>query len=166
MRAASAGSEPALRFPVYEALYLINIHTQKLVDLLEDIGKRFGIDSGSRKYYQSMVQMVRALASQGITEYMSGVEITEQWLFEQLWMKEQKSFAISTMLISKFGAWSLSAPNKDFRRGYDSWMNLGPQTILSRVQTHGPLRRSLIEKAKTSNQASTRCSAGYLLRGY
>ena len=88
---AHAGKgEPPLRFPIYETLYLINVHAQKLVDLLEDIGKRFGIDSGSRKYYQSMVQMVRALASQGITEYMSGVEITEEWLFERLWMKEEK----------------------------------------------------------------------------
>jgi hypothetical protein len=66
------------------------MHAQKLVDLLEDVGTRFGIDSESRNYYQSMIQMVRALASHDITEYMSGVEVTEQWLFEQLWIKEQK----------------------------------------------------------------------------
>jgi len=83
-------SNPSLRFPVYEALYLINAYSQKLVDLLEEVGKRFGIDSQSREYHQSMVQMVRASASQSITDYMNDVEITEEWLFEQLWIKEQR----------------------------------------------------------------------------
>ena len=83
-------SNPSLRFPVYEALYLINAYSQKLVDLLEEVGKRFGIDSQSREYHQSMVQMVRASTSQSITDYMNEVEITEEWLFEQLWIKEQR----------------------------------------------------------------------------
>jgi hypothetical protein len=81
---------PPLRFPVYEALYLINVYAQKLVDLLEEVGKRFGIDSDLREYHQSMIQMVRAVTSQSITEYMNGVEITEEWLFERLWMNEEK----------------------------------------------------------------------------
>ena len=88
---AHAGKgEPPLRFPIYETLYLINVHAQKLVDLLEDVGKRFGIDSEFRAYQQSMIQMVRAVTSHSITEYMSDVEITEEWLFERLWMKEEK----------------------------------------------------------------------------
>ena len=86
---AGEGESP-LRFPIYEALYLINVHAQKLVDLLEDVGNRFGIDSESRAYHQSMIQMVRAVTSHSITEYMSDVEITEEWLFERLWMKEEK----------------------------------------------------------------------------
>jgi hypothetical protein len=81
---------PPLRFPVYETLYLINVYSQKLVDLLDEVGQRFGIDSGSREYHQSMIQMVRASASEGIMNHMNDIETTEEWLFERLWFKEQK----------------------------------------------------------------------------
>jgi hypothetical protein len=37
---------PPLRFPVYETLYLINVHAQKLVDLMEELSSRFGILHG------------------------------------------------------------------------------------------------------------------------
>ena len=37
---------PPLRFPVYECLYLINVHSQKLVDLLEEVSNRFGVEHG------------------------------------------------------------------------------------------------------------------------
>jgi hypothetical protein len=88
---AGAGTPP-LRFPVYEALYLINVHAQKLVDLLEKISSRFGIDHESLEYHQSLIQYVRAVASQSIAEYMNGVEITEEWLFERQRMNEESKF--------------------------------------------------------------------------
>ena len=88
MARAGEGTPP-LRFPVYETLYLINLYSQKLVDLLEDASKRFGIDRESHDYRQSMIQMVRSETSQGITEYMNEVEMTDEWLFERLWRKEQ-----------------------------------------------------------------------------
>lgn len=80
---------PPLRFPVYEALYLINVHAQKLVDLLEEMSSRFGID---HEYHQSLIQYVRAVASQSIAEYMNGVEITEEWLFDRQRMNEENKF--------------------------------------------------------------------------
>jgi hypothetical protein len=81
---------PPLRFPVYECLYLINVHSQKLVDLLEEISKRFGVEHDSLAYYQSLVQCVRAGASQDIVSFMNDVELTEEWLFEQMRRKEEK----------------------------------------------------------------------------
>jgi hypothetical protein len=74
---------PPLRFPVYETLYQINVHAQKLVDLLEEVSVRFGIDHESLEYHQSLIQFVRAVASQSIAEYMNDVEVTEEWLFER-----------------------------------------------------------------------------------
>ena len=83
---------PPLRFPVYGTLYLINVHAQKLVDLLEEMSSRFGIDHESLEYHQSLIQYVRAVASQSIAEYMNGVEITEEWLFERQRMNEESKF--------------------------------------------------------------------------
>jgi hypothetical protein len=74
---------PPLRFPVYESLYLINVHAQKLVDLLEEVSSRFGIDHESVAYHQSLIQFVRAATSQSIAGRMNDVEITEEWLFER-----------------------------------------------------------------------------------
>ena len=74
---------PPLRFPVYETLYQINVHAQKLVDLLEEVSVRFGIDHESLEYHQSLIQFVRAVASQSIAEHMNDVEVTEEWLFER-----------------------------------------------------------------------------------
>jgi hypothetical protein len=80
---------PPLRFPVYETLYLINIHAQKLVDLLEDLSRRFGVDHESLKYHQSLIQYVRAVASQSIAAHMNDIETTEEWLFERQRMNEE-----------------------------------------------------------------------------
>jgi hypothetical protein len=90
---AHAGqSTPALRFPAYEALYLINVHAQKMVELLQDMSLRLGIGHVSCEYHQSLIQFVRASASQDIAEYMSGVELTEEWLFERQRIEEEKRF--------------------------------------------------------------------------
>lgn len=87
---AHAGEgDPPLRFPVYECLYLINLHAQKLVDLLDQASTHFGAEHESLARYQSMIQSVRAGASQGIVSFMNGVEITEEWLFEQLRKREE-----------------------------------------------------------------------------
>jgi hypothetical protein len=80
---------PPLRFPVYETLYLINVYAQRLVDLLEDVSNRFGIDHESLGYHQSLIQFVRAVASQSIAEYMNDVEVTEEWLFERQRITEE-----------------------------------------------------------------------------
>jgi len=83
---------PPLRFPVYECLYLINAHSQKLVDLLEELSKRFCVEHDSVAYYQSLIQCVRAGASQDIVSFMNDVEPTEEWLFERLRVNEEKKF--------------------------------------------------------------------------
>lgn len=83
---------PPLRFPVYECLYLINAHSQKLVDLLEELSKRFCVEHDSMAYYQSLIQCVRAGASQDIVSFMNDVELTEEWLFERLRISEEKKF--------------------------------------------------------------------------
>jgi hypothetical protein len=80
---------PLLRFPVYETLYLINVHAQKLIDLLDDVSSRFGIDLDSLEYHQSLIQVVRAAASQSIAIYMNDVETTDKWLFDRQRVKEE-----------------------------------------------------------------------------
>jgi len=87
---AHAGeSDPPVRFPIYEYLYLINVHSQKLVDLLDEVSNRFGVGHESVVYYNSLIQCVRAGASQDIVSFMDGVELTEEWLFERLRKNEE-----------------------------------------------------------------------------
>ena len=87
---AGAG-DPPLRFPVYEHLYLLNVCTQKMVELLEDLSRKFAINSESLPYYQSLLQYVRASASHGLIDYMAGVEETEAWLHQsQQRVEEEK----------------------------------------------------------------------------
>lgn len=87
---AHAGQgDPPMRFPVYECLYRINLYAQKLVDLLDEAATRFGVGRESLSYYQTLIQSVRAGASQDIASFMSGVELTEEWLFEQLRRSEE-----------------------------------------------------------------------------
>ena len=85
---AGEGTLP-VRFPVYETLYLINLHAQKLVDLLHEMTDRFGIDTESLDYHQSLIQLVRAGASQSIAAFMNDVEITDEWLYDRLRVKEE-----------------------------------------------------------------------------
>jgi hypothetical protein len=87
---AGAG-DPPLRFPVYEHLYLINVYAQKMVELLEDLSRKFAINSESLLYHQSMLQYVRASASHGLIDFMARVEETEAWLHQsQQRAEEQK----------------------------------------------------------------------------
>jgi hypothetical protein len=83
---------PPLRFPVYECLYLINMHSQSLVDLLGELSNRFALEHDSVAYYQSLIQCVRAGASQDVVSFMNDVELTEEWLFERLRVNEEKKF--------------------------------------------------------------------------
>lgn len=90
---AHAGEgDPPLRFPVYECLYLINVHAQKLMDLLDEASNRFGVEHDALNYYQSLIQGVRAGASQDIVSFMNDVELTEEWLFERLRVREERKF--------------------------------------------------------------------------
>jgi hypothetical protein len=87
---AGAG-DPQLRFPVYEHLYLLNVYAQKMVELLEDLSRKFAINSESLPYYQSMLQYVRASASHGLIDFMTRVEGTEAWLHQsQQCVEEEK----------------------------------------------------------------------------
>ena len=78
---AGAG-DPPLRFPVYEHLYLLNVYTQKVVELLEDLSRKFAINNEPLPYYQALLQYVRASASHGLIDFMAGVEQTEAWLYQ------------------------------------------------------------------------------------
>jgi hypothetical protein len=81
---------PPLRFPLYETLYLLNVYAQKMVDLLEELSSKYALDRDSVVYHQSLIQYVRASASQTISGHMSGVEITEGWLFESQRLAEER----------------------------------------------------------------------------
>ena len=83
---------PPLRFPVYECLYLINVYSQKLIDLLDEACNRFGVAHESFDHYQSLIQCLRAGASQDIVSFMNDVELTEEWLFERLRVNEERKF--------------------------------------------------------------------------
>ena len=92
IRYAGTGT-PSLRFPQYETLYSLNVHAQKLVDLLKEVSVRFGIDREPFLYHQSLIQYVRASVSRSLTDSMSRVEMTESWLFEgRLRAEERKLF--------------------------------------------------------------------------
>jgi hypothetical protein len=63
-----------------------------LVDLLEELSMRFCVEHDSVAYYQSLIQCVRAGASQDIVSFMNDVELTEEWLFKRLRINEEKKF--------------------------------------------------------------------------
>ena len=83
---------PPLRFPVYEHLYLLNVYSQRLVDLIEEITNKFGICPQDSLYHESLIQQVRAGVTGDILGHMHGIEITEDWLFGTLRKEEEKSF--------------------------------------------------------------------------
>ena len=90
VRRAGTG-DPQLRFPIYEHLYLLNVYAQKMVELLEDVTRKFAINRESLSYCQAMLQYVRASASHGLIEFMAGVEQTEAWLHQsQQRVEEEK----------------------------------------------------------------------------
>jgi hypothetical protein len=82
--------DPPLRFPVYEHLYLLNVYTQKIVELLEALSRKFAINRESLPYYQSLLQYVRASTSHGVIEFMAGVEQTEAWLHQRQQRTEEE----------------------------------------------------------------------------
>jgi hypothetical protein len=83
------GLEP-MRFPVYESLFLINSQSQKLLHLLEETSRRYDVFDEQLPFFRSMIQCVRAGASQEIVSLMNDVEVTEEWLFERLRLSEQE----------------------------------------------------------------------------
>lgn len=90
MRHTGRGTPP-LRFPAYEYLYLLNVYAQKMVELLEELSRKFAINTESLPYYQSLLQYVRASASRGLLGFMTGVEETEAWLHQsQQRVEEEK----------------------------------------------------------------------------
>lgn len=89
IRHAGVGTPP-LRFPVYEVLYSLNIHAQKMIEVLEDVASRFSLGQETCLYHQSLIQYVRADVSRDLLESMVSVEHTESWLFESLRRNEEK----------------------------------------------------------------------------
>ena len=90
VRHAGTG-DPQLRFPVYEHLYLLNVYAQRMVELLEELSRKFAINTESLPYYQAMLQFVRASVSHGLIDFMAGVEETEAWLHQsQQRVEEEK----------------------------------------------------------------------------
>ena len=89
VRHAGTGTPP-LRFPVYEHLYLLNVYAQKMVDLLKDVSTRFALNREICLYHQSLIQYVRAGASQELLQSMVEVELTESWLFQSQRRVEEK----------------------------------------------------------------------------
>ena len=63
---------------------------QKLIDLLDETCNRFGVEHESLVHYQSLIQCVRAGASQDIVSFMNDVELTEEWLFERQRINEER----------------------------------------------------------------------------
>jgi hypothetical protein len=91
VRHAETGTPP-LRFPAYEHLYLVNVHAQKLVDLLKEVTSRFGLNRDTCLYHQSLIQYVRAAACRDLMESMVEVEHTEAGLFQTQRHAEEKRF--------------------------------------------------------------------------
>jgi hypothetical protein len=76
------GGTPPLRFPVYEHLYTLNVYAQRMVDLLQEVSCRFALNREISVYHQTLIQYVRAGATQELLQSMEEVELTETWLFE------------------------------------------------------------------------------------
>ena len=89
VRFASTGVPP-LRFPVYEHLYQLNVCAERMVELLEELSSKFSINPEPMPYRQALIQYVRATTSQDIVDFMSGVELTDEWLFEGLRRMEEE----------------------------------------------------------------------------
>jgi hypothetical protein len=79
-----------LRFPIYESVYFLNLHSQKLVDLIQEMTGKFGIRPEQSLYHQAMIQQVRAAVTGDALGHMHGIEITEEWLFGCLRREEEK----------------------------------------------------------------------------
>jgi len=79
-----------LRFPVYEYVYLLNLHAQQVIDLLEKIGVACEIAQDRVAYHQALMQQLRAEASSSAMEHMADIEHTEEWLFERLRKVEER----------------------------------------------------------------------------
>ena len=89
VRHAGTGTPP-LRFPVYEHLYFLNVYSQKVADLLKEVGSRFALNRETSLYHQSLIQYVRAAASRELLDSMSEIEHTEAWLFQSQRHVEEK----------------------------------------------------------------------------
>jgi hypothetical protein len=78
---AAQGTSGFLRFLVYEQLYLLNLYSGKMIDVLREIDKGFPSALSARR--RSCIQAVRSKASQHILETMNGIEITESFLIQR-----------------------------------------------------------------------------------
>ena len=87
----AATEDPPLRFPVYRHLYLLNVYAQKMVELLEELSRKFAINTETFPYHQALLQYVRASASHGLIDFMAGVEQTDAWLHDSQQRVEEEN---------------------------------------------------------------------------
>jgi hypothetical protein len=78
-----------LRFPVYEDLFNLNFHAQKLFDLVGEIHEKLHRPSDESVYRQCLVQQIRSGVTSDVLDQMNDIECTEAWLFESLGRHEQ-----------------------------------------------------------------------------
>jgi hypothetical protein len=69
----------------------LNVHAQKMVDLLKEVSSRFASNRETSLYHQSLIQYVRAAVSRDLVESMAGIEHTDAWLFESQRRIEEKN---------------------------------------------------------------------------
>lgn len=76
-----SGEPLLMRYPIYAHLHDLNLHAQRTVDALGEIGKALNSEFDSTTYCQAMVQYARSLATSDVFDRMLGVEETEAWIF-------------------------------------------------------------------------------------
>ena len=77
-----------LRFPIYGHLHALNLHAQSMIDALGEIGRSMHCDDMA--YYLTLVQFTRSMVTGDVLDHMSGVEDTEEWIFDTLQCEEER----------------------------------------------------------------------------
>jgi hypothetical protein len=79
-----------LRFPVYEDLYNLNLHVQKLFDLVGKIHEKLSTPPDDALYHQYLIQQIRSAVTSDVLDQMGDIEHIEGWLFESLRRAEER----------------------------------------------------------------------------
>ena len=78
-----------LHFPVYEDLYNLNLHAQKLVDLVGEISAKLSRPTDDVLYHQYLIQQVRSAVTSDVLDQMGDIEHIEGWISESLRRSEE-----------------------------------------------------------------------------
>jgi hypothetical protein len=79
-----------LRFPVYEDLYNLNLHAQKLADLVGEISAKLSRPTEDVLYHQHLIQQIRSAVTSDVLDQMGDIEHIEGWLSESLRRSEER----------------------------------------------------------------------------